>query len=111
MAAAVAVDVERAASVSRLGTLQFILGLALPLAGTATAHKAGLGLRRLPLHHVLCHKHGGGPLLGHTVDLTVDEDHDDTGGEEGHHAGGEDVPRLVVDEALLPAHLAPVFPL
>lgn len=68
----------------------------------AGGHEAGLRLRRLPLHHILCHKHGGGPLLGNSIDLTVNKYHDDPRCEEGHKTRGEDVPGLADEETLLP---------
>lgn len=62
--------------------------------------ETGLGLRWLSLQAVLGHEHGGGALLGHLIDLTVNQDHDETRSEERHQAGGEDVPGLVVQQAL-----------
>lgn len=86
--------------------LRFPTGPApLSLASPGGALETSLGLRRLPLHHVLGHKHGGGPLLGNVVDLTINQYHDDTRGKEGHEAGGQDVPRLVVEKTLLPARV------
>lgn len=101
MSAAVAVDVGRTVLGGGPRAVQLILRTALPLANPGRAHETRLGLRRLPLHHVLRHEHGGGPLLSNAVYLTVNEYHDDSRGEEGHQAGGEDVPCLVVEETLL----------
>lgn len=93
-------------SVHRPLAVQLILGSStsgsLSLARTCSANKAGLRLRWIPLHHVLSHKHSGGSLLGNTVDLTIHQYHDDSRGEEGHEARGQDVPRLVVQKTLLP---------
>lgn len=62
--------------------------------------EAGLRLGRFSLQAILGHKHGGRALLGHFVDLTVNQNHDETWSEEGHQAGGEDVPGLVIQLAL-----------
>lgn len=102
-------------SVRRKWAVQLIPGFtaasSLSLACPGTAHKAGLRLRWLPFHHILSHEHCGGSLLGNTVDLTINEDHDDSRGEEGHEAGGEDVPRLVVEETLWPLCVILILPL
>lgn len=108
-AAAVAVHVGGAVLVCRPRAVQLVLGLT--AAGTSPAspagvRKAGLGLRRLPGHHVLRHEHSGGSLLGNAVDLAINEYHDDPRREEGHEAGGENVPRLVDEETLLPPCVA-----
>ena len=109
-AAAVAVHVGGVVPDRGPRAVQLVLGFAaagsLSLASPGGPNKAGLRLRRLTLHHVLRHEHSGGSLLGNTVDLTVNEDHDDSRGEEGHEAGGQDVPRLVIDETLLPPGVA-----
>ncbi len=93
-------------SVRRPRAVQLILGFtaagSLSLASPGGAHKASLRLRWLPLYHVLRNEHSGGSLLGNTVDLTIHKYHDDSRCEEGHETGGEDVPRLVVKETLLP---------
>lgn len=83
-------------------TLSFTTAGFLSLTSLGSAHKAGLRLRWLPLHHILCHKHSGSSLFGHTVDLTVNKYHDDSWGKERHKARGKNVPRLIIEKALLP---------
>lgn len=103
-------SIRRTAALLQVDVIQLPLPLLVAAGALATGalrlepvlpDEAGLGLRWLPLQAVLGHEHGGGALLGHLIDLTVNQNHDETRSEEGHQAGGEDVPGLIVQQALM----------